>query len=86
VQNFKEVTLHHNSEGESFFVASDELGVPAGGHSATNDSKGEDSRGRKMAHMTHSHHKQLYADKYNKYNIKQYIQLFNSIMNFLLPY
>jgi hypothetical protein len=86
VRNFNDVTVHHNSEGEGFFAASSELAVPAGGQSAIDDSKHEDPRGRKMAHMTHNHHKQQYSDKYNKYNIKQYVQPFNSIKNFLLPY
>jgi len=35
VRNFNEVTLHHNSEWKSFFAASDELAVPAGGQSST---------------------------------------------------
>jgi len=73
VTNCNEVTLHHNFERESFFAASGELVLPAGGQSTTNDSKHEGLRGRKMAHMTHNHHKQQYLDKYNKYTIKQYV-------------
>ena len=37
--NFNEVTLHHNFEVESFFAASGELVVPAGGHSSPDNSK-----------------------------------------------
>jgi len=65
VRNFNEVTLHHNSEGESFFVASCELVVPTGGHFATDDNMREDPRGQEISHMTHNHHKQQYPDKYN---------------------
>lgn len=39
MRKFNEVTLHHNSERESFFATSGELVVPAGGQSATQDIK-----------------------------------------------